>query len=72
MLVLSRKKDETVVIGGSVGFERLVKITVVEIQKGRVRLAFEADADIPVHRFEVWERICGETRQPIHDLESVV
>ena len=72
MLVLSRKKDETVVIGGSVGLERTVKITVVEIQKGRVRLAFEADADIPVHRLEVWERICNETRQSIHNLSAVV
>ena len=61
MLVLSRKNDETVVIGGSVGFERVVKVTVVGIKKGHVRLGFEADADVPVHRLEVWERIRGET-----------
>jgi len=72
MLVLSRKNDEAVVIGGSKGFNRKIKITVVEIQKGRVRLAFEADADIPVHRLEVWERICDETRQSIHNLAPVV
>jgi sRNA-binding carbon storage regulator CsrA len=34
---------------------------VVEIKNGRVRLGFEADADVPVNRLEVWERICGET-----------
>ena len=62
MLVLSRKNDETVVIGGSEGFERMIKVTVVEIKRGRVRLAFEADADVPVNRLEVWERICHETR----------
>ena len=62
MLVLSRKNDEAVVIGGSEGFERMIKVTVVEIKNGRVRLGFEADADVPVHRLEVWERICGETR----------
>jgi carbon storage regulator CsrA len=64
MLVLSRKNDETVVIGGSVGFERMIKVTVVGIKKGHVRLGFEADADVPVHRLEVWEQLCGETGQP--------
>ena len=62
MLVLSRKNDEAVVIGGSEGFERMIKVTVVGIKNGRVRLGFEADADVPVNRLEVWERICGETR----------
>ena len=62
MLVLSRKNDEAVVIGGSVGFERTVKVTVVGIKNGHVRLGFEADADVPVHRLEVWERIRGEAR----------
>ena len=64
MLVLPRKNDEAVVIGGSVGIERIVKVTVVGIKNGRVRLGFEADADVPVHRLEVWEQICGETGQP--------
>jgi carbon storage regulator CsrA len=69
MLVLSRKNDEAVVLGGSAGFERMIKVTVVEIKKGRVLLGFEADANVPVNRFEVWERICGETSQAIHDIE---
>ncbi len=57
MLVLSRKSQEAVVIGGSGAFARLLKITVLEITAGKVRLGFEVDADIPVHRQEVWERI---------------
>jgi carbon storage regulator len=57
MLVLSRKTRETVVIGGSESFERLLKVTVLEIKGERVRLGIEADADVPVHRLEVWERI---------------
>ena len=61
MLVLSRKNDEAVVIGGSAGFERMIKVTVVGIKNGHVRLGFEADADVPVNRLEVWERIRGET-----------
>jgi sRNA-binding carbon storage regulator CsrA len=48
---------ESVVIGGSPGLARLLKVTVLDIRDGRVRLGFEVDADIPVHRLEVWERI---------------
>jgi carbon storage regulator len=57
MLVLSRKSRESVVVGGSRSFEQLLKVTVLEIQNDRVRLGFEAPAEIPVHRSEVWERI---------------
>ena len=59
MLVLSRKSLESVVVGGSGRFERMLKVTVLEIKNGSVRLGFEADASIPVHRAEVWERIRG-------------
>jgi len=57
MLVLTRKSQESVVVGGSDGFERLLKITVLEICGGKVRLGFEVDKEVPVHRSEVWERI---------------
>jgi carbon storage regulator len=57
MLVLSRKCQESIVVGGSPGFERMLKVTVLEIKGGAVRLGFEADADVPVHRWEVWQRI---------------
>jgi carbon storage regulator CsrA len=57
MLVLSRKSREAVMVGGADGFERLLKVTVLEIRGGIVRLGFEVDAGVPVHRLEVWERI---------------
>ncbi len=57
MLVLTRKSKESVVVGGSGTFEQLLKVTVLEIKTDRVRLGFEADATIPVHRWEVWERL---------------
>lgn len=60
MLVLTRRNREAIVIGGSGGFARLLKVTVVEINGDRVKLGFEADGDIPIHRFEVWQRICAE------------
>ena len=59
MLVLSRKNRESVVIGGADGFHRLLKVTVLGIKGTNVKLGFEVDADIPVHRAEVWERING-------------
>ncbi|MCI0639461.1 MAG: carbon storage regulator [Gemmataceae bacterium] len=57
MLVLTRKDQESVVVGGSVGFEQMLKVTVLEVRRGKVRLGFEIAADVPVHRLEVWEEI---------------
>jgi carbon storage regulator len=59
MLVLSRKSQESVVIGGSDGLNRLLKVTVLGIKGANVKLGFEVDADVPVHRLEVWKRING-------------
>ena len=57
MLVISRKSQESVIVGGSDGFEGLLRVTVLEISGGKVKLGFEVDKDVPVHRWEVWERI---------------
>ena len=65
MLVLSRKNQESVVIGGSDGFHRLLKVTVLGIRGTNVKLGFEVDADVPVHRSEVWERIHAEAGQVV-------
>jgi carbon storage regulator CsrA len=59
MLVLSRKSRESVVIGGSNGLHCLVKVTVLDIRGTNVKLGFEADSDVAVHRTEVWEQICA-------------
>ena len=65
MLVLTRRSQEAVMVGGSVGFERMLKVTVLEIRNGKVRLGFEVDAAVPVHRWEVWERILAEGKPDI-------
>jgi carbon storage regulator CsrA len=57
MLVLSRKSQESVVVGGCDGFESVLTVTVLEITPGKVRLGFEIDKEVPVHRWEVWTRI---------------
>ncbi len=69
MLILSRKPLESVVVGGAVGFERVLKITVLELSGGRVRLGFEADSSVPVHRWEVWEKIRarGQPESPLEE-----
>ena len=69
MLVLSRKRLESVVVGGAAGFERLLKVTVLELNGGSVRLGFEVDSSVPVHRWEVWEKIRG-SGQPDSPLED--
>ena len=51
MLVLSRKRDEKIVIG-----DRIV-ITIVEVRGDKVRLGIEAPTDVPVHRQEVYDAI---------------
>jgi carbon storage regulator CsrA len=60
MLVLSRKTEESVVVGGADGLTRLLKVTVLEIRNGIVKLGFEADDAVPVHRSEVWDRIAAQ------------
>ena len=62
MLVLSRRSRESVVVGGDDGIHRLLKVTVLGVSGGNVRLGFEADAGVPVHRSEVRERIHGHRR----------
>jgi len=56
MLVLTRKNQESVVVGDADGVERVLTVTVLEIRGGKVKLGFEA-AGLPVHRCEVWDRI---------------
>jgi carbon storage regulator len=65
MLVLSRKKDESIVINND------ITIVVVEIRGDKVRLGVEAPKEVPVHRQEVFEAIArGETVAETVDIDS--
>ena len=66
MLVLSRKTRESVVVGAEDGIHHLLKVTVLEIGAGKVKLGFEVDAAVPVFRQEIWERMQanGELGKP--------
>lgn len=64
MLVLTRKNRESVVIGRPEDLAVVLEITILEIEGGRVRLGFEADTRMPIHRREVWDRICNGEAGP--------
>ncbi len=57
MLVLTRKNRESVVVLKGEAGEMLLKIMVLDIEGGRVKLGFEAEQRLPIHRQEVYERI---------------
>jgi len=56
MLVLSRQRDETIMIGDD------IEITVVDIRGEKVRLGINAPSHVPVHRKEVYEAIKRENQ----------
>ena len=62
MLILSRKSNESVVVGAENSSQPMVTVTVLEINGNKVRLGFKGDPNIPIHRSEVWERIRTEDR----------
>ena len=57
MLVLSRQRDESIMIGDN------VQITIVDIRGDKVRLGIIAPTEIPVHRKEVYDAIQRENRK---------
>ena len=54
MLVLSRQKDESIIIGDN------IEITIVDVRGDKVRLGISAPREISVHRKEVYEAIQRE------------
>lgn len=57
MLVLSRARDESIIIGDN------IVITVVDIRGDKVRLGIQAPREVPVHRDEIYEVIQRENLQ---------
>jgi len=57
MLVLSRQRDQSIMIGDD------VKVTIVDVRGDKVRLGITAPKNIPVHRMEVYEAIQREKSQ---------
>ena len=59
MLVLSRKKNESIVINND------ITVTVVEIRGDKARLGIVAPKEVPVHRQEVYDAIHGKSEEEI-------
>ncbi len=63
MLILTRKQDESIVIGED------IIIKVVGVEDGRVKLGISAPKDVSIHRHEVYEAIQQENREAVVNRE---
>ena len=64
MLVLSRKRDESIIIDGN------IVITIVDIRGDKVRLGVQAPTSVSVHRKEVFDAIQRESERPTGEANS--
>jgi carbon storage regulator len=58
MLILTRRPQETLVVGGN------IKVQVLGVKGGQVRLGVEAPREVPVYREEIWVRIKRDKLRP--------
>lgn len=71
MLVLSRKKDESLMIGDD------IVIKVIEIDEGRVKIGIEAPKSVEINRKEIYDKIMDENREAtsnsirLHELKKI-
>ncbi len=65
MMVLSRKKNESVVINND------ITVTVVEIRGDKVRLGIVAPKEVPVHRQEVYDAIHSQSVPPVPSIQPI-
>ncbi|MCL4104772.1 UNVERIFIED_CONTAM: hypothetical protein GTU68_034211 [Idotea baltica] len=61
MLVLSRKKGESIVIGDN------IVLTIVEVRGDKIRLGIEAPREVPVHRQEIRDAIMNGSQEELLD-----
>ncbi|OGL41973.1 MAG: carbon storage regulator [Candidatus Schekmanbacteria bacterium RBG_13_48_7] len=57
MLILTRKKEETIII------DNTIEVTILHIGKDQIKIGINAPLSIPVYRKEVYDAICNENRQ---------
>ncbi|MBN2794394.1 MAG: carbon storage regulator CsrA [Clostridia bacterium] len=65
MLVLSRKKDESIIIDGK------IEIKIIEAEDGRVRIGIDAPKNIEIHRKEVYDEIMTENKAAVSAKQNV-
>lgn len=65
MLVLSRKKGQSIIIGEN------IEITIIDIQGDVVRIGVNAPREVAIHRQEVFEQIKEENQQAVQQSEGL-
>lgn len=61
MLVLSRKPNETLVIDGD------IKVTILDVHGGRVRIGIDAHEEIKIHRKELYQNLQAQKKEEINE-----
>jgi sRNA-binding carbon storage regulator CsrA len=57
MFIVSRKSEESVIVDGFNCPKRALKVTVLEVKGGRVKLGLEVNAEDPVRRSQAWNQV---------------
>ena len=65
MLILTRKKDESIIINGN------IEIQIISIDEGKVKIGINAPKDIEIHRSEVFEKILEANKEAAHTSASL-
>lgn len=65
MLILTRKKDESIIIDGK------IEIKIIEIEDGKVRIGIEAPRDIDIMRKELYEKIQEENLAAVNHISKM-
>ncbi|MGM0370369.1 MAG: carbon storage regulator CsrA [Bacillota bacterium] len=70
MLVLTRKENESIMIGND------IKITIVEVEGGQIRLGIDAPSDVEIYREEIYQEIATENKDAanvnLNHLEEII
>ncbi len=65
MLILTRKKDESIIINGN------IQIQIISIEEGKVKIGIEAPKDIEIFRNEVFEKIQSANQEAAYNSTSI-